>query len=130
MGGISQVNQNVYYLVSLSVARHLVSVSRPVKIKLRFMTTFDDKDRRDRMTTTKQLEIIMEAVKQDGLALRYASEQLKNDREFVMEEVKQNWWALYYASKQLKNDREIVMEAVKQNGLALRGASEQLKNDR
>ena len=33
-------------------------------------------------------EILLEAVKKDGSALRYASEELKNDREIVLEAVK------------------------------------------
>ena len=35
----------------------------------------------------------MEAVKQNGRALGYASAELKGDREFVMAAVKQNGWA-------------------------------------
>ena len=64
----------------------------------------------------------MEAVKQDGRALQYASAELKGDREIVMAAVKQNWCALLvleYASAELQGDREIVMVAVKQNGRAL-----------
>ena len=74
-------------------------------------------------------EIVMEAVKQDGRALEYATEDLKNDREIVMEAVKQNGYALYHASAELKGDRKIVMEAVKKHGYALKYASEELKND-
>ena len=55
--------------------------------------------------TRKQL---LEVVKQDGWALRYASAALKDDREIVLEAVKQNGDALYYASAALQDDREIV----------------------
>jgi len=72
----------------------------------------------------------MEAVKQYGFALEYASAELKGDREIVMEAVKQNGRALQYASAELQGDREIVMEAVKQNGFALQYASAELKGDR
>ena len=51
------------------------------------------------------------------------------DREFLMEAVKQNGHALEYASAELKGDREIVMAAVKQNGDALEYASDELKGD-
>ena len=63
-------------------------------------------------------EIVMEAVKQDGHALLFASAGLQGDREIVMEAVKQNGYALWHASAGLKGDREIVMEAVKRNGRA------------
>ena len=75
-------------------------------------------------------EIVLEVVKQNGYALKYASKELKNDKEVVLEAVKQNGYALKYASKGLKNDKEIVLEAVKQNGNALRFASKTLKNDK
>lgn len=53
----------------------------------------------------------------------------KNDRTFMLEVVKKNWRALRYASDDLKGDRDIVMEAVKQNGTALKHASDVLKGD-
>jgi hypothetical protein len=55
----------------------------------------------------------MEAVKQDGRALRYASEELRRDTEFILEVVKQHFYAPRYASEELKRDREALMEAVK-----------------
>ena len=48
----------------------------------------------------------MEAVKQDGSALRYVSEELRADREVVMEAVKQNRWALQHASAELRGEME------------------------
>ena len=74
-------------------------------------------------------QIVAEAVKQTGTALRYASVALQNDPQIVVEAVKQNWRALEYASPALKNDPRIVVEAVKQTGTALHYASEALQND-
>ena len=73
-------------------------------------------------------EIVMEAVKQSGWALQYASAELQGDRE-TLEAVKQYGVALEYALAELKGDREIVMAAVKQNGFALRHASAELQGD-
>ena len=73
-------------------------------------------------------EIVLEAVKQNGNALRYVSAALKDDREIVLEAVKQNGEALYCASAALKDDREFMLEAVKQNGRALQYASAKLRN--
>ena len=50
----------------------------------------------------------MEAAKQDGNALQFASAELKGDREIVMEAVEQWGFALQYASHELQGDREIV----------------------
>ncbi|SPX61910.1 DUF4116 domain-containing protein [Legionella feeleii] len=65
----------------------------------------------------------------NGLALEYASETLKNDRDFLLAAVAENGWALEYASETLKDDREVVLAAVAQNRLALQYASETLKDD-
>ncbi len=45
-------------------------------------------------------------------------------KEEVLEAVRQNGYALRYASSLLRADRKVVMTAVKQNGRALRFASE------
>merc|ERR1712226_304110 len=63
-------------------------------------------------------DIVLEAVKQKGLALEYADEALKQDRDIVLEAVKENGQALRYADEALKQDH-FVFDAVKQNGLAL-----------
>jgi hypothetical protein len=47
---------------------------------------------------------------------------LKNDREIVLEAVRQAGWALYYASYELRADRQVIREAVKQNASALQFA--------
>ena len=53
----------------------------------------------------------MAAVKQDGNAIKFASDDLKKDREMVMAAVKQDLSALEFASEDLQKDREIVMAA-------------------
>ena len=53
-----------------------------------------------------------------GLALEYASEELRGDKEVVLEAVRQNGWLLEYASEELRGDREVVLEAVRQNVVA------------
>jgi len=72
----------------------------------------------------------MAAVKQDGMALQYADESLKRDRDIVLAAVKQNGFVCRYADKSLRRDSEFVLSAVKRNGSALRLADESLKRDR
>ena len=62
---------------------------------------------------------MMEIVKRQPVALRLASDALKDDREIVLEAVKQYGDCLKYASVALQDDREIVLEAVKHNGYCL-----------
>ena len=71
----------------------------------------------------------MEAVKQSGHALAYASDELRIITTLAMDAVKQSGSALEFASVELKNNYDIVLEAVKQNGSALRYASVKLRNN-
>ena len=59
---------------------------------------------------------MLAAVKKNGFALRYASQQLRGDREVVLAAVKQDGDALCHASAELAGDREMELAAVKQNG--------------
>ena len=75
-------------------------------------------------------EIVLEAVKQNGLSLEDANQESQNNIEIVLEAVKQNGLALKYASENLQNNIKIVLEAIKQNGLALYFANIEFRNDR
>jgi len=71
----------------------------------------------------------MEAVKQNGSALAYGSEELQADSDIVREAVKQSGFAFKYASKELQADSNFVLEAVKQNCGAVLYASKELQAD-
>jgi hypothetical protein len=60
-------------------------------------------------------EIILKAIKQNGIALKFATEELKNDREIVLEAVKNFGWSLEFASESLRNDPEIQQVANNKN---------------
>ena len=75
-------------------------------------------------------EIALRAIKQDGTALKFVSDELKKDREIVLAAVKQEGYSLRYASNELKQDYDIVLAAVQHNGFSLQFASDELKNDR
>ena len=49
------------------------------------------------------------AVKSNGNALEFASNELKNNREIVLMAVKSNGHAIKFVSNELKGDREIVL---------------------
>mmetsp|Transcript_71107 Transcript_71107/g.170322 ORF Transcript_71107/g.170322 Transcript_71107/m.170322 type:complete len:247 (+) Transcript_71107:135-875(+) len=69
------------------------------------------------------------AVKQDGLALQYATEEQRKDREIVKAAVAQFGGALVWAAPALQEDHEIVRLAVSQWGGALVHAKK-LQHDR
>ncbi len=52
-------------------------------------------------------EIVLAAVRNNGLALMYASKDLQGDREVVLAAMRQNPEALKYASRELQNDEEM-----------------------
>lgn len=54
----------------------------------------------------------MKAVKQNGLALAYASERKRNNKATVLTAINQNWRAFQFASKGLKKDDEVVNSAL------------------
>eukprot|EP00972_Heterocapsa_arctica_P039482 5813748-Heterocapsa_arctica.AAC.1 len=75
----------------------------------------------------------MEAVKQDGEALQYASMELKGDKEMVMEADKSKAKEAEILMKKNNNndlkemDKDMVMEAVKQDGEALQQSGRQFE---
>jgi hypothetical protein len=74
------------------------------------------------------MEIVEKAVIQNGLAIQYASDKLKDSMEIVKKAVIQNGLALQYASDRLKDNKIIVNTAIKHNGLALQYVSDKLKS--
>ncbi|KAG2373346.1 hypothetical protein C9374_012212 [Naegleria lovaniensis] len=75
-------------------------------------------------------DIALVAVKKDGNALNFVSAALKSDYDVVLAAVRQYEHALVYASNDLRNDKEIVLEAIRKYGSALCFASDELKKDR
>lgn len=67
-------------------------------------------------------DIVLSAVKKNGLDLQFASERLRGDKEIVWAAVKKNGGALKFASESLRDDRDIVQAAVEQDGLAYKYA--------
>ena len=72
-------------------------------------------------------EIVLAAVKQNGLALDYAAVALQANREIVLVAVKQNGLALEYAAVELRADHGIVLAAVLENEESLQHASEEIR---
>lgn len=71
---------------------------------------------------------MQEVVNHHGLALRYASEELRGDPDLVATAIRSSWRALEFASEALRGNRRIVMEAVQQSWQALEFASEELRD--
>ena len=71
------------------------------------------------------------AITDRGEAVRYASDELRNDKEVAMLAVCKDGCALEYVSTQLRSDKEVVAAAVtKEGALAFRYASDELRDDK
>ena len=70
----------------------------------------------DEITAKRHRIFILTAIQENGLALEYADESLKKDKNIVLAAIKQNGAALQYADQNLKQDKDIVLIAVQQNG--------------
>ena len=64
-------------------------------------------------------DVVLKAVGQNGMALRYASGKLRNDEVVVLVAVEKYGLALQHASTTLRNERGVVLAAVKNDGEAL-----------
>lgn len=74
-------------------------------------------------------EIVLAAVNNNGHALEYASEKLRDNHNMVLAAVNNNGGALKFASKWWRDDYGIVSAAIKSNGWALGYASKRLRRD-
>mmetsp|Transcript_50224 Transcript_50224/g.92787 ORF Transcript_50224/g.92787 Transcript_50224/m.92787 type:complete len:315 (+) Transcript_50224:72-1016(+) len=72
---------------------------------------------------------VLAAVREHGLALRYAAAGLRSSPEIVLAAVSKDGRALQFAAGELRNNHAIVLAAVSNEGRALRFASEELKNN-
>lgn len=59
-------------------------------------------------------ELVLKALSQDGDSLEYVSENFKNDPSIVLTALK-DYTAIQYASEELLNNRQFLIEAVKKN---------------
>ena len=78
------------------------------------------------------LELMIEAVRQDGYALAHASEELKDNTTLVLEAVKHTAGSRYYgyAGENAKKDPEVLKTVIKDDSSFLRYADEEfIKNN-
>ena len=66
------------------------------------------------------------AVTKNGMALKFASEELRADPEIVAAAVAENGRALEFSSEKTKDDREVVLAAFRSPGISLTTATELL----
>ena len=75
-------------------------------------------------------EVVLAAVKNSGAQLKYASPELRADKEVVLAAVNNTGYALQFASPELRADKEVVLAAVENKDFAIQFASDELKRDK
>ena len=75
-------------------------------------------------------EFILKAIEFNGDAFKNASKQLKDDKEFVLIIADYGVNIFKHVSKRLKNDKEVVLEALKYDANLLEYASKRLKDNK
>ncbi len=74
-------------------------------------------------------EVVLSAVKLDGMFLFYASDKLIKNKEIVLAAVKTSGLAIQYADESFKKDINICCEAIKQDDSAYEHISDEIKKD-
>eukprot|EP01080_Neovahlkampfia_damariscottae_P003281 gene3281-5723_t len=74
-------------------------------------------------------DIMMKVLVRCGLLYAYTSDRLKNNLDIILEAVKENSDAMSHVPKKFRNDKVVMMEVVRKQPMALYYASEKLKSD-
>ncbi|CAB9498552.1 expressed unknown protein [Seminavis robusta] len=105
----------------------------------------DDPSRNEESGCLNDKEVVLAAVTQTPLALKYAADDLRDDKAVVLAAVtppesfsinRSNYafygssYALSHTSERLRNDKQIVLEAVKNDYFALKHTSHNLQSDK
>ncbi len=117
-----------YFLKSTPPSAMIDPITKGFYIKFLSLKCYEISLKEIARTSSKDQNIMLAAVTQNGLDLVYADASLKRNRKIVLAAVKQDGWAL--ANTGFEKDREIVLAAVKQNSLAFYFADISLKGDR
>lgn len=68
-------------------------------------------------------------MEREGNALRYASDELRNDKDIVSLAVSNRGYALKWASEAMRADEDVVIAATTTDPSAIRFASQEIQNE-
>lgn len=78
-------------------------------------------------TLKKDKAFVLQAVHYDGMALIYASRELRNDVDVLRVAIDENYNSLQFASSSLRDNRTTILEAVNIDKLAIYYASKEIR---
>lgn len=75
-------------------------------------------------------DVVLKAIENSPISLKYSSERLKDDKEIVLYGVNKSRNILEYASDRLKDDKDFVLNVIKNGGIVAPYLSDRLKDDK
>ena len=102
---------------------------QPANVTNRLSADISPETARKALALLNHKTLVLAAVKNNGLDVKYASAKMRDDRDVMMQAVRQNGLALRYASSRLKDDRKLVQMAVTNNSSALQFAGARSRDD-
>jgi len=75
-------------------------------------------------------EVVLAAVSQCGLALKYASSSLRGNKSIVLAAVKNNGLSLMFALYKMRNNKEVVAAAILENPSSINFASSRIRKNK
>jgi hypothetical protein len=74
-------------------------------------------------------EVFIKIIRKDNSLIKYASQELKGNREFIGKMIDVYPASIYYAKKELKDDYELALKAIKLDGDIIEYLSSRLRNN-
>jgi hypothetical protein len=83
----------------------------------------------DNIDWNNKIEVLKKVSRSGGWVLKYASDELINDKEFILTAVSVDGDAFKYTSDELKNDKEVILAAISNEAWALNYVSVESRSD-
>lgn len=122
-------------MTALDSERHAIEyVSDELKADPKFIKIIKGRYKKDLLRYVNKKwgddkDFVLEAVKNQGYQILYASDRLKQDREITLEAISSDEYAFLYIASDFKNDRSLLLEALPRNPRLLKSVSDKFKDD-
>ena len=121
------INKINYNYLSLHFIKKLVIIDNT--LTLRFLDKIPILIKYLDYTYKNNEEVFIKIIRKDNSLIKYASQELKGNREFIGKMIDVYPASIYYAKKELRDDYELALKAVKLDGDIIEYLSDRLKNN-
>lgn len=121
------INKINYNYLSLHFIKKLVIIDNT--LTLRFLDKIPILIKYLDYTYKNNEEVFIKIIRKDNSLIKYASQELKGNREFIGKMIDVYPASIYYAKKELKDDYELALKAIKLDGDIIEYLSSRLRNN-